>query len=317
MTVITNGGKCVLSSICGVTMKLLQIASCGYTELSNFLTAIANQKIPSLKAKRKSLLDAICANEGLSEKALQDKLNEIESQVTFNEQMAWVDEFEGSNRTHKILLSVSIKGCNNLQHIIVAEELDTNGALMVSPFINAPVHTHLDAKKTELTISAITFAINKVGEICKTINRKGSKTSRKTLQSLGFKLVEQPANLIKPTLRPTTPIDVIESSKLTSEIYSETTIPTSEVTNEVTPKSCLECHHHQVLQDSDPDDWFNDDDKCVVCTKTPNDEFDSDSKWMSDRYPHKSVVRSERPYHIIKEKVKTPPWCPLRSKENS
>ena len=38
------------------------------------------------------------------------------------------------------------------------------------------------------------------------------------------------------------------------------------------PMSCIDCAHHAIINDADPNDWFNDDDCAVVCTKVPNDE---------------------------------------------
>ena len=45
--------------------------------------------------------------------------------------------------------------------------------------------------------------------------------------------------------------------------------------------SCLDCPHHKVIADPDPDDWFNDDDCATVCTKMKNDKQDKKSKWVS------------------------------------
>lgn len=58
-------------------------------------------------------------------------------------------------------------------------------------------------------------------------------------------------------------------------------------------KNCLDCPHHNVLPDPDPDDWFNDDDMRVVCTKAQKD-----------------VTRACRPYNLEKESA-IPNWCPL------
>lgn len=64
--------------------------------------------------------------------------------------------------------------------------------------------------------------------------------------------------------------------------------------------NCTQCEHHLILPDPDPNDWFNDDDIAVKCTKA--------STPSKDRY----VTRSCRPYNLIKECV-TPTWCPLNS----
>jgi hypothetical protein len=80
--------------------------------------------------------------------------------------------------------------------------------------------------------------------------------------------------------------------------------------------NCLDCEFHKILPDPDPDDWFRDDDICVVCMKVSNDKKDLNSKWKSDRYEHKSVTFSCRPYKLRRE-TETPDWCPLKGKEMS
>ena len=75
-------------------------------------------------------------------------------------------------------------------------------------------------------------------------------------------------------------------------------------------KSCIECAHHKIISDPDPHDWFCDDDKAVVCTKTINDERDETSEYVSDRNEFKCVTRSCRPYNVEKES-NIPDWCPL------
>ncbi|WP_415913388.1 hypothetical protein [Neptuniibacter sp. QD37_11] len=73
--------------------------------------------------------------------------------------------------------------------------------------------------------------------------------------------------------------------------------------------SCLDCPKHQVIPDPDPDDWFCDDDKAVVCKLALNDERDTSSKWASDHSVYRSIARSARPHHLKKES-NTPDWCP-------
>lgn len=60
--------------------------------------------------------------------------------------------------------------------------------------------------------------------------------------------------------------------------------------------TCINCPHHQVLPDPDPDDWFCDDDKKVVCTKVE---------------PPKNVAVAIRPYKLRVEAL-VPDWCPLK-----
>ena len=63
-------------------------------------------------------------------------------------------------------------------------------------------------------------------------------------------------------------------------------------------ENCHECQFKKVEIDPDPDDWFNDDDVKVVCTKKRN----------------KVITSACRPYNIKKECVGVPDWCPLLKK---
>ena len=58
--------------------------------------------------------------------------------------------------------------------------------------------------------------------------------------------------------------------------------------------NCLDCPHHVVSADPDLDDWFNDDDQKVTCTKENDRE----------------ITTACRPYNLRKEST-TPDWCPL------
>jgi hypothetical protein len=75
-------------------------------------------------------------------------------------------------------------------------------------------------------------------------------------------------------------------------------------------KCCIDCEHHEVIDDKDPDDWFCDDDQAIVCTKVPNPTQNLESKWMSDHSPVRVVECSIRPYNLRKE-GQAPDWCPL------
>lgn len=78
------------------------------------------------------------------------------------------------------------------------------------------------------------------------------------------------------------------------------------------PENCLECEHHKVVADPDPDDWFNYDDVALLCLLTTNG-VNNDTKYISDRYPHKCVTISSRP-HRIRTESNRPSWCPLKNK---
>lgn len=80
-------------------------------------------------------------------------------------------------------------------------------------------------------------------------------------------------------------------------------------------KTCMDCPHHLVINDPDPNDWFCDDDKAVVCKLKDNDKQDTQSKYLSDRHPNKVVEPSIRPYKLREEAI-VPEWCPIKDQEN-
>ena len=59
------------------------------------------------------------------------------------------------------------------------------------------------------------------------------------------------------------------------------------------PANCIDCPAHRVLADSDPSDWFCDDDVKVVCG-----------------HAKRTVTVACRPYNTRKESAR-PEWCPL------
>ena len=72
---------------------------------------------------------------------------------------------------------------------------------------------------------------------------------------------------------------------------------------------CKQCPHHRIINDRDPEDWFNDDDCAVTCTLVPNPQPEPSSKYLSDRCEHRVVAAACRPYEA--ENVRVPDWCPL------
>jgi len=74
--------------------------------------------------------------------------------------------------------------------------------------------------------------------------------------------------------------------------------------------SCLECPHHKIIADPDPYDSFCSDDKAVICLKVKKRK-DLGSIYASNQQEFKTILVSERPYHITKERAKIPDWCPL------
>lgn len=75
-------------------------------------------------------------------------------------------------------------------------------------------------------------------------------------------------------------------------------------------KCCIDCPHHEVINDPDPDDWFCDDDLAVVCAKTPNPKQNTDSKYRADHSPFRVIMPGIRPYKLRAEAL-VPSWCPL------
>lgn len=66
--------------------------------------------------------------------------------------------------------------------------------------------------------------------------------------------------------------------------------------------NCMDCPHHHVQRDPDPDDWFCDDDVKVVCTKA-----------IQKDGSYREVTSACRPYNTRKE-CSVPQWCPLNVK---
>lgn len=62
--------------------------------------------------------------------------------------------------------------------------------------------------------------------------------------------------------------------------------------------NCIDCKHHRVEADPDPDDWFNDDDVKVICM-------------LNFKY----ITSACRPYQTRAE-CETPAWCPLKENGN-
>ena len=74
--------------------------------------------------------------------------------------------------------------------------------------------------------------------------------------------------------------------------------------------NCIDCPQHEVIADPDPDDWFCDDDKAVVCKLTLNPGRDVTSKYTASHHIQRSITVACRPYNLRRECEK-PEWCPL------
>ena len=76
--------------------------------------------------------------------------------------------------------------------------------------------------------------------------------------------------------------------------------------------NCMDCPAHKIINDADPDDWFCDDDKAIVCTLEANPSRNTASRNESDHSPHRVVMCAIRPYKLCEE-GDSPPWCPLKA----
>ena len=63
--------------------------------------------------------------------------------------------------------------------------------------------------------------------------------------------------------------------------------------------NCMDCPHHLVRPDPDPDDWYCDDDEKVVCTQ-----------FQTKEGTVRAIACACRPYRKRAE-CEIPDWCPL------
>lgn len=76
--------------------------------------------------------------------------------------------------------------------------------------------------------------------------------------------------------------------------------------------NCIDCPHHKVIADPDPEDSYNDDDVAVVCTKSQNLERNPRSKSVAERQGLRLITQMCRPY-MTRNESQTPTWCPLKT----
>jgi hypothetical protein len=69
---------------------------------------------------------------------------------------------------------------------------------------------------------------------------------------------------------------------------------------------CVDCEYHMVVDDPDPNDWFNRDDVAIICKAV---EIEKDPNDFVDRWGYKSVCGALRPYQP--NTIESPKWCPL------
>lgn len=76
------------------------------------------------------------------------------------------------------------------------------------------------------------------------------------------------------------------------------------------PTNCMDCKHHLVIPDPDPNDSFCDDDKAIVCSLEKNPRQNLRSIHRADHSEYRIISVAVRPYNLRKED-ETPAWCPL------
>jgi hypothetical protein len=81
--------------------------------------------------------------------------------------------------------------------------------------------------------------------------------------------------------------------------------------NANTYANCMDCPRHVVIEDPDPTDSFNRDDKAIVCQLTPNPNREEASLHGSSRSAFRPSAVAVRPYNLRKE-GESPKWCPLK-----
>jgi len=79
-------------------------------------------------------------------------------------------------------------------------------------------------------------------------------------------------------------------------------------------KTCLDCPHHRLVNDADPEDSFRDDDEAILCRATRNPNQDPKGYRSSDRSEYRPVRGAIEGTEHIKAAAKVPDWCPLLSR---
>ena len=96
---------------------------------------------------------------------------------------------------------------------------------------------------------------------------------------------------------------------------------------------CINCQFCKIIHDPDQEDWFNDDDQAILCTKADEDlvqqvmnEFEGSYTqilgkapnfvaWHTAKKEKKALVASAlRPYET--PKTEAPNWCPIMKEQN-
>lgn len=78
----------------------------------------------------------------------------------------------------------------------------------------------------------------------------------------------------------------------------------------ITINHCIDCPHHRIMSDPDPDDWFNDDDEALVCLHPEcHREYSSAEERCYRGWKSVVIEGSCRPYEI--PKITIPEYCPF------
>lgn len=80
-------------------------------------------------------------------------------------------------------------------------------------------------------------------------------------------------------------------------------------------ENCMDCPHHEVIADPDPDDSFCMDDCAVICKQAIDTEkVDFSSRHAADHSIYRKTAVACRPYNLRNESD-VPEWCPLLKKK--
>jgi len=75
-------------------------------------------------------------------------------------------------------------------------------------------------------------------------------------------------------------------------------MPTPQNKLNISITSCLECEHHKVLPDPDPNDSFNYDDVMIICKKMPCEAYNLNSTRACDNVLFKTIDVMCRPCQL-------------------
>jgi hypothetical protein len=183
-------------------MKLLKLLPLNYTSITNFLTSIANQKVPGLKTKTTTLLDAIAQNEGLSKEALKTELNNLHKNAyTVNTLYVKLECINGIDRVISTSLNIQVSGTSRADNISCYNGvLDDTGTMTDCIFeINYSSPIPLEGFSANNTMRNTQLALGFAGDFCAYINANKSNISRSKLSKMGADIIDVNFNSSKGT----------------------------------------------------------------------------------------------------------------------